>query len=206
MSVARFIADQRTSHRVPHSLVCALLGVSLSWFYKWITRTTTPGPHTGQGRRRADLDAAVWDAFRAARGAHGAPRLLDDLRDAGWTVSRKSVAESMRRQRLVARRVRKHRGMTRQDRKAAKFPDLLKRDFHATKPNEKWVGDMTEIATREGKFYVATVIDLYSRKLLAAATSRHPDAELACQAVKMAVVARGGRQEIEGVIFHSDRG
>jgi putative transposase len=65
---------------------------------------------------------------------------------------------------------------------------------------------MTEIPTDEGKLYMATVLDLFSRKLLASPTSEHPDAELACDAIKMAAAVRGGRAAIDGVIFHSDRG
>lgn len=216
MSVARFIADQRTRYRVPHTVVCALVGVSLAWFYKWIARADRPGPHTEQARRRAEVDKAVADAFAAARGLHGSPRLHADLRDAGWVVSEKTVAESMRRQGLVARRIKRRNGLTRQDKTAPKFPDLLKRDFTASRPNAKWVGDMTEIPTgpdgRGPKLYLATVIDLYSRRLLGAATSLHPDARLACAAIKMAVAARGGRDaiwrgdEAERVIFHTDRG
>ena len=201
MSVARFIADQRTRHRVPHTVTCALLGVSLSWFYKWITRTPTPSE-----QRRAELDAAVADAFTAARGLHGSPRLHADLRAAGWAVAEKTVADSMRRQGLVARRIRRRGGLTRQDKTAPKFPDLLRRDFTATAPNSRWVGDMTEIPTAAGKLYLATVLDLYSRRLLGAATGLHPDAQLAGEAIKMAVAARGGAEHIGGVIFHTDRG
>ena len=214
MSVARFIADQRAKYRVPHTITCRLLEVSVSWFYKWITRVGDPdGVHTEIDRRRAELDVAVRKAFAEARGLHGSPRLHADLREAGWVVSEKTVADSMRRQGLVARRIKRRGGLTRQDRTAPKFPDLLKRDFTATAPNQKWVGDMTEIPTASGqKLYLATVIDLYSRRLLGAATSLHPDAELACAAITMAVAARGGRQAIwrdeesERVIFHTDRG
>ena len=216
MSVARFIADQRTLHRVPHTLSCALLGVSLSWFYKWVARAAGPGAvtglHTGRDRRRDTVDRAVRVAFAKARGAHGSPRLLHDLRDEGWRVSEKTVADSMRRQGLVARRVRRRGGLTRQDKTAAKFPDLLRRDFSALRPDVRWVGDMTEIPTAAGKVYLATVIDLYSRRLLGAATSSHPDADLACAALTMAVTIRGGRQAIwreaeqERVVFHTDRG
>jgi putative transposase len=201
VSVARFIADQRTFYRVPHTMSCALLGVSLSWFYKWISRTPTPTE-----QRRAEVDTAVADAFTEARGLHGSPRLHADLREAGWTVSEKTVADSMRRQGLIARRIKRRNGLTRQDKTAPKFPDLLRRDFTAGAPNCKWVGDMTEIPTAAGKLYPATVIDLYSRRLLGAATGLHPDAELACEAIKMAVAARGGAEHIAGVIFHTDRG
>ena len=79
MSVARFIADQRTKYRVPHTVVCALLGVSLAWFYKWIARTSP----TPTGQRRVKVDAAVVTAFTKARGLHASPRLLHDLRDDG---------------------------------------------------------------------------------------------------------------------------
>ena len=154
--------------------------------------------------------------FAKARGLHGSPRLVHDLRDDGWRVSEKTVADSMRRQGLVARRIRRRNGLTRQDKTAPKFPDLLRRDFTADRPNARWVGDMTEIPTAAGKLYLATVIDLYSRRLLGAATSLHPDAELACAAIKMAVTTRGGVDAVNGpgwrddetrrVIFHTDRG
>ncbi|BBY60949.1 hypothetical protein MSAR_40850 [Mycolicibacterium sarraceniae] len=113
----------------------------------------------------------------------------------------------------MARRIKRRNGLTKQDKTAPKFPDLVKRDFTAAAPNLKWVGDMTEIPTECGqKLYLATVIDLYSRRLLGAAMGLHPDAELACAAITMAVAARGGRQAIwrdeesERVIFHTDRG
>jgi transposase InsO family protein len=201
VSVARFIADQRTNYRVPHTLTCALLGVSTSWFYKWIDR-----PPTATERRRAQVDAAVATAFKDAKGLHGSPRLVDDLREAGWTISEKTVADSMRRQGLVARVIKRRNGLTRQDKTAPKFPDLLNRYFTASAPNCRWVGDMTEIPTAAGKLYLATVIDLYSRRLLGAATGLHPDAALACSAIEMAVAARGGGEQIAGVIFHTDRG
>ncbi len=162
------------------------------------------------GPGRAEVDAAVAAWFVDARGLHGSPRLHADLREAGWVVSQKTVADSMRRQGLVARRIKRRGGLTRQDKTAPKFPDLLKRDFTATAPNVRWVGDMTEIPTgRDGrgtKLYLATVIDLYSRRLLGAATGLHPDADLAGEAVKMAVAARGGAEQIRGVVFHTDRG
>jgi len=84
VSVARFIADQRTKYRVPHTVVCALLGVSLAWFYKWLGRASGPsatsGLHTDRDRRRDTVDRAVKVAFDTARGLHGSPRLHADLR------------------------------------------------------------------------------------------------------------------------------
>lgn len=203
MSLAAFIADQRTSHRVPYTVACRALSVSASWFYKWHQRQHQPAPSQ---QRRAALDAAVAEAFAAARGVHGSPRILIDVRAAGWVVSEKTVATSMARQGLVARPKKRRKNLTRPDKRAVPFPDLVKRDFTAPAPNVTWVGDMTEIPTDEGKLYLSTAIDLFSRRLLGYATSAHPDAELAGETIKMAVTARGGKQGVAGVIFHTDRG
>ena len=86
-------------------------------------------------------------------------------------MSEKTVADSMRRQGLLGRKPKRRKGLTRQDKTAPKFPDLLSRDFTAPAPNLKWCGDITEIPTDEGKLYLATVLDLYSRRLLACPTS-----------------------------------
>lgn len=201
MSVARFIADQRTFYRVPYAVCCAILGISISWLYKWLERPPTP-----RQQRRAELDAEVLRMFTASRRTYGSPRLHADLLEAGWTVSVNTVAGSMRRQGLQGRKPKHSKGLTKQDRAAPKFPDLLKRDFTASAPNVKWCGDITEIPTDEGKLYLASVLDLFSRKLLACPTSEHPNAELAADAIKIAAAARGGRGKIDGVIFHSDRG
>lgn len=203
MSLAVFIADQRTGHRVPHTVACRALGVSPSWFYKWRHCSRVPAPVQ---QRRAELDTAVAEAFEAAHGLHGSPRILIDLRAVGWVVSEKTVAKSMARQGLVARPKKRRKNLTRPDKRAVPFPDLVKRDFTAPAPNVKWVGDMTEIPTGEGKLYLSTAIDLFSRRLLGYATSCHPDAELAGETIKMAVTARGGNDQVVGVIFHSDRG
>ena len=203
MSLAAFIADQRTGFEVPHAVACRALAVSESWFYKWHRRQHEP---TSSERRRAELDVAVAEAFEGAHGLHGSPRVLVDLRAAGWVVSEKTVAKSMARQGLVARPKKRRKNLTRPDKRAVPFPDLVKRDFTAPAPNMKWVGDMTEIPTDEGKLYLSTAIDLFSRRLLGYATSSHPDAELAGETIKMAVAARGGKDRIAGVIFHSDRG
>jgi transposase InsO family protein len=197
--LAAFIADQRTSYRVPHAVSCRALNVSQSWFYKWHDRPPTPAQ-----RRRERLDVAVKDVFAASEGTYGSPRIHVDLVEVGWRVGENTVADSMARQNLVARTKNRRKGLTRPDKAAPIFPDLLNRDFAATAPNLRWVGDMTEIVTDEGKLYLATAIDLYSRRVLGAATSLHPDAELACAAIRMAVAARGGN--VDGVIFHTDRG
>lgn len=199
MSRAAFIADQRASYGVPVAVACRALGVSQSWFFKWHGRPPTPGQ-----QRRAEIDKAVAEMFAASKGTYGSPRIHRDMKDAGWQVSEKTIAKSMARQGFVARAVKRRRGLTRQDKGKKPFPDLVKRDFTAPAVNVKWCGDITEIPTDEGKLYLASVIDLFSRRLLGYATSEHPDAELARDTIKMAVAVRGGN--VAGVIFHSDRG
>jgi putative transposase len=199
LSLAAFVADQRTSHGVPHAVSCRALDVSESWLYKWLDR-----PPTATATRRDRLDAAVAQAFADSGRLYGSPRIHVDLVEAGWCVGVNTVADSMARQGLVARAKKRRKNLTRPDKAARPFPDLLQRDFTAEAPNLKWVGDMTEIPTDEGKLYLATAIDLFSRRLLGCATSVVPDADLAAQAIKTAVATRGG--QVAGVIFHTDRG
>ena len=79
MSVARFIADQRTFYRVPYAVCCAILGVSTSWLYKWLDR-----PATVRQQRRGELDAEVLTMFTASGRTYGSPRIHADLLEAGW--------------------------------------------------------------------------------------------------------------------------
>jgi len=203
MSVASFVASQRTEHGVPHVLTCRALGVSESWFYKWRDREPT-----ARERRRADLDAAVKASFGDSggnSGTYGSPRVFEDLVEAGWRVSVNTVAASMARQGLVGRcPKRKRRSLTRPDKAAAPIPDLLRRDFNAEQIVRCWCGAMTEIPTDEGKLYLATVLDLASRRLPGFAMSEHHDSALAKAALCMAAAVRGG--DVHGVVFHSDKG
>jgi putative transposase len=201
VSVARFIADQRTNYRVPHTLSCAVLGVSVSWLHKWLDR-----PPTDRQRRRGELDKRVRERFEDSGRTYGSPRVHADLIAEGWRVGVNTVADSMRRQGLQGRKPKRRRGLTKQDKSAPVFADLLRRDFTAAAPNQKWCGDITEIPTDEGKLYLASVLDLCGRRLLACPMSEHPDAELTSAAIKMAAAVRGGRGVIDQVIFHTDRG
>ena len=156
MSVARFFADQRTMYRVPRTVVCALLGVSLAWFYQWLGLAEGPGAanglHTKRERRRDTIDRAVKVAFTKARGLHGSPRLLHDLRDAGWKISEKTVVDSMRRQGLIARRIRRRNGLTRQDKTAPRPPTCSSGTSPPTVPTPGG-GRHAEFPTAAGKLY-----------------------------------------------------
>jgi len=203
MSVASFIASQRTEHRVPHAKCCRWLGVSESWFYKWHDREPT-----ARQERRAALDEAVrasFDDSGGTPGTYGSPRVFEDLIEAGWKVSVNTVAASMARQGLQGRSPkRKRRCLTRPDKAAASIPDQVCRDFSTGPVDQRWCGDLTEIPTDEGKLYLATVLDLGSRRLPGFAISEHHDSALARAALCMAAAVRGG--DVTGVIFHTDHG
>lgn len=199
MSVVSQIAAQRTEHGVPHAVACRALGVSESWFYKWHQRPPTP-----RQARRVALVEAVTESFEASGRTYGSPRVHVDVRAAGWRVTKHTVAKVMAAEGLVARVKRRRRSLTRPDKRAVPFPDLVRRDFSAPAPDAKWCGDLKIVDTLEGPLYLGTVEDLFSRRMLGFAMSEHPDAQLARDALHMAVAVRGG--DVAGVIFHSDKG
>jgi transposase InsO family protein len=193
------IAAQRDGHQIPHATACRALGVSRSWFYKHRGRELTP-----RQARRESLTAEIRRLFKAHRGTYGSPRITADLREAGWTVSKNTVAAVMREQGLAARRTKKRRSTTRPGKGRWRAPDLVKRDFPAQQVNRKWYGDGTEIGTGQGKLYLASVMDMASRRVLGFALGEHHDAALAYGALAMAVAVRGG--QAPGVIMHTDQG
>lgn len=200
MSLAGLIATQRSEHGIPHATSCRALGVSQAWFYKW-----RRGDVSVRRKRRAALAALIAYLFTKHHGTYGSPRITADLRDLGWRVSENTVARLMAAQRLVARPKRKRRSTTRQDRSARKAPDALGRDFTPPRrPDMRWCGDLTEIPTDEGRFYLAAILDLHSRRCVGFALDAHHDAELARAALCVAIAVRGG--SVAGVVFHTDQG
>jgi putative transposase len=197
--VAAFIAAQRADHGIPYAVSCRALGVSEGWFYKW-----KDGDHGARHARRERLKAEVARLFEAHKGKRGSPMITADLRDAGWRVSKNTVAAVMAEMGLAARPKKKRKGTTRPGKGRWKAPDLVKRDFPAAAINLKWYGDGTEIPTGEGKLYLDSVLDVGSRRVLGFALGEHHDAELAYGALAMAVAVRGGA--VPGVIMHTDQG
>jgi transposase InsO family protein len=173
--------------------------VSRSWFSKHADGRLPP-----RGQRRERLKAEVARLFTEHAGKYGSPRITADLKDAGWRVSENTVAALMREQHLAARRKHKRRSTTRPGKSRWRAPDLVKRDFPAGKINRKWYGDGTEIGTGEGKLYLASILDMASRRVLGFALGGHHDAHLAYGALTMAVAVRGG--QAPGVIMHTDQG
>ncbi|ATJ82677.1 mobile element protein [Halomonas beimenensis] len=176
------------------------LGVARSGYYAWRQRGGEPSPRR---RQQAVLDQRVAQAYERRKGRSGAPRLALDLVDDGLAVNRKTVAASLRRQGLRAKAARKFKATTNSRHSLPVAPNLLEQDFTAMAPNEKWVGDITYLATGEGWLYLAVLIDLFSRKVIGWAMSNRMTADLAGDALQMALWRRKMPRK---VIVHSDRG
>lgn len=179
-------------------LMCRVLDVSSSGYYDWRRRSPS-----ATARARAALDEQVKDAFLAERCRAGAPRLTRRLKARGHGAGHNQIAESLRRQGLRARGARKFKATTNSNHRLPVAPNLLQQDFSAQRPNEKWVSDITYVATDEGWLYVAVVLDLYSRLVVGWAMSDRMSATLTCDALRMALFRR---HRPRGVIVHSDRG
>jgi putative transposase len=196
--VAALIAARRADG-IPVAVACRALGLSRAWFYKHQVGQLPP-----RAQRREQLKAEVAWLFALHEGKYGSPRITADLREAGWRVSENTVAALMAEQHLAARRKKKRKATTRPAKGRWRAPDLVKRDFPAIQINTKWYGDGTEIGTGEGKLYLASVLDMASRRVIGFALGDHHDARLAYGALTMAVTVRGG--QVPGVILHTDQG
>jgi transposase InsO family protein len=178
---------------------CELLEVSRSAFYEW-------HKHLPPTRQLADDDLAerIQVIYDDSKGTYGWPRVHRQLRRDGVHVSRKRVARIMRRNGLIGRCRRRWTKTTISDPEVVTV-DLLKRAFGpgTVELDRVYVGDITYIWTWEGWAYLATVIDLASRRVVGWALADHMRAELVCDALRMAITHR---RPAPGLIFHSDRG
>ncbi len=181
---------------------CAVMQVSTSAYYGW---------HAGRAARaeRERRDAQLLGAIKAIHRAHpdyGSPRVTVELARRGRPVNHKKVEAMMAAAGIVARRHRRRRGLTKRDETAAPLPDLVGRLFDPDRLDHTWVGDVTFVPTAEGWLYLATVLDLGSRRLIGYAMSDVADTDHIIDAVAMAVAARGRATMGGDTIFHSDRG
>ena len=176
------------------------LSVSSSGYYDWLKKPEKPAKRT---ERSSVIDEAIRIAFEDRKHRYGSPRLSIHLNESGFPVALNTVAESMRRQNLVAKAGRKFKATTNSAHNLPVSPNLLEQDFTCQRINEKWAGDITYLWTDEGWLYLAVVLDLYSRRVIGWSMSHRMTKELACDAMQMAV---DERTDFAGVIMHTDRG
>jgi putative transposase len=199
VSVYPFIEAEKAQQRNVKR-ACELLKVSRSAYYA--ARGDEPSQ---RAREDAELAGQVRAVHEESKGRYGAPRVHARLQAQGKRHSRKRVARLMRQAGLQGRAAKRWKKTTVPDPGAAARADRIRRDFtaDASKVNTRWCGDITYIATWEGWLYLATVIDIASRRVVGYAMADHLRTELVSDALANAVAAR---DPAPGVIFHSDRG
>jgi transposase InsO family protein len=197
----QFVDDHRNTF--PVKWLCQILEVSRSGFYRW--RTSAPAR-----AERARADQKLAEQIRVIHAdsddTYGSPRITAELRDAGIEVNHKRVERVMRENGIVGVHLRKPVRTTVPDPDAAAVPDLIQRDFTASTPNTRYVGDITYLPISDGKFlYLATVLDLHSKRLAGWSIADHMRTELVTDALRAAAAARGATG-LDDAIFHSDNG
>lgn len=180
------------------SRLCDLFKVSRAGFYAWKSRPTSL-------RSQEDklLLAHIRSEFESSHRSYGRPRMVEELREAGFLVGHHRVGRLMRENGIQAIRTRKARRYYSHTPSLGFAPNLLKQDFTAMAANQKWSVDISYIETRRGWLYLAVVIDLYSRKVVGWTVSDRIKKDLALRALRMAIILRRPRS---GLIHHSDRG
>ncbi len=191
-----FIAAKEVAF--PVSAVCRMLGVAKSGFYAWKTR-----PKPERARRDAQLAATVAAVHQKSRRTYGSPRVHRELRARGVRVGKKRVERLMRENGIQGRSKRRFKRTTDSRHGGPIAPNLLARRFAVSEPNRAWVTDVTAIATGEGWLYLAPMLDLCSRRVLAWAASEHNDTALALEVLRESVRRR---RPPRGFLHHSDRG
>ena len=178
--------------------MCRWAGVSRAGYYKWRNRQPSQ-----REMRMLEAERLLVNLFAQFKSRYGSPRMTVELNEAGFEISENTVAKLMSKQELKARNGKGYKY----------FPDvmahnhvsdnLLKRNFHASKPNEKWTSDITYIKVEKGFVYLAVIMDLFSRKIIGWSLDTTMTNQLIIDALNMAVLSR----EVEpGLILHSDRG
>lgn len=184
------------------ALACELLEVSRSGFYDWRERRQRPA--TPRQREEQLLVAAITVEHIASKQRYGSPRIHAELVAQGWQVGVNRIARLMALHGLEGRSGRRRRhSLTRQAKVAPDIPDLLRRDFSAEQPNQKWTTDISYVPTAEGWVYLAVLVDLCSKAVVGWAADTHMRTSLVLDALSMALATR---QPPAGLIVHSDRG
>jgi putative transposase len=193
----RFIEDRRADY--PVTIMCDVLGVSPAGHYAWRAR-----PESLRAVANRELVDDIKRVHRDTNGRYGGPRVHAELRAQGRGVSRGRIERLMRRHGIRAIMARPRRERTTDSRHDFPIaPNLLERNFIAAAPNRIWLADITYVETDQGWLYLATVMDLYSRKIVGWAMADHLRAELPLAALAMAIATQ---RPSAGLIHHSDRG
>jgi transposase InsO family protein len=172
--------------------------VSRSGYYRFIKVGLS-----GRVKENMRLLTKIKKIHGESRQTYGSPRIHAVLGSQDETCSRNRVARLMRTIGLQAKMKKRYKLTTQTNPKAKAAPNLLQQNFTAEMPNQRWVTDITYIATAEGWLYVAAVLDLFSRRIVGLAMSERMTVDLVLNALNQAVIYR---QPAEGLTHHSDKG
>lgn len=178
--------------------MCEILGVTRSGYYAWKNN-----PQSTRDKEDIRLGGLIKKSFYEGRNTYGRKRIQDDLKDWGEKISKRRIGKLMEKLGLRCKTRKKFKATTNSKHNEQISPNLLNRVFKVDKPNTVWVGDITYIWTSEGWFYLATVIDLYSRKIVGWSMADNMKTGLVIDALKMAIWQR---KPPKGLIWHTDRG
>ncbi|MEV8040083.1 IS3 family transposase [Arthrobacter sp. NPDC080082] len=184
----------KAEHRL--EVLLDVAGLPRSTFFYHQARLLAPDP-------QADLKAAVTSIFEKSHARYGHRRVHIELIKRGWTVAKKTVLKLMRALRLVCKVRRKKRYNSYQGEQGAIAPNLLKRQFQADAPNQKWVTVVTEFSVGDRKLYLSAVMDLFDRSIISYAIGISPNLELTNSSLRRALAALEDDQK---PLVHSDQG
>lgn len=182
----------------PVRRLCRVLGVSSSGYYAWRSR-----PPSRRQSRDAVLLIEIRRIHQHSRQTYGSPRIHAELCAQGQRCNHKRIERLMRQHGIHARRIRRFRRTTEVLTSLPIAPNRLNQAFNPSEPNQVWTADITYLDTAEGWLYLATVLDLYSRRVVGWTMAEHVEARLVCDALQMAFTQR---QPKGGLLHHSDRG
>jgi len=195
--IYQFMADHEGEFRIVR--MSRVLGVARSGYYAWHSRPTSL-----QRQANEALVVQIGEEYQRSGGTYGSPRIHAALQRKSILCGRNRVARLMHLHGIIARKKQKRHPVTTQHETGAfPAPNLLNQEFSSPAANQKWVSDITYIDTAEGWLYLASVLDLFSRKIVGWAMADHMHTSLVEEAWNMAVLQRHPEA---GLLHHSDQG
>ena len=192
------IEEWHEEHLYRVVMMCAAFGVSKSGYYAWLKR-----PLSQRKKNREALLLQIRAVYEDSDGVYGAPKITKVLQNKGVRVHQKRVSRLMKEHGIRSKTVRKYKQTTNSKHSMPVSENLLNQEFSASHPNQKWVTDITYCRTEEGWLYLASVLDLCTRKIVGWQVSSRMTKELVVGALKQAIHQQ---KPSPGLLHHSDRG
>jgi putative transposase len=194
--IYQFIKEHQHDYRVLK--MCQVLGVSSSGYYDWLKRDLSE-----QKKARKKLTEAIKRVYNESKKRYGSIKITHYLRNEGYEVCVRTVQRIMTEEGLKSITAKRFKATTNSKHDKPTYPNLLEQNFNVSAPGKAWVTDITYIWTREGWLYLASVMDLFSRKIIGFAMSERMTKDLVLLALER---AKNTQPPKEGLIHHSDRG